>query len=350
MYYIAQILGALGWFFLLISYWKSGNKKILYFQLVACFLFVINYGILGATSGIIIVAFEIIRDFLYIKVKNPMKIFYLTIPFYILIAIFSKEGFISFFSVLASLVDSYALTKKNSKVVAIGIITYSLWIVYDLSFHSYSTVVAEIFLIISNIIVLSRYKKAYYKSDKLSFSRGLTYNSKIVDEIYKLNKNNFDKDFILPKEMLDDIIKSKKTDLVIIHDEEDIIGYINFIIIKKKTYEKILRMEKYKLIKKSDISFFNKNNLNYIDINKIAVQNNYQNDKTIKLISNTIFKYIIEKEKKGFSINGVVSISTNDFDKSILEYSKFNKEKECDEFIIYTLDKNKLEKIKQKSK
>ena len=57
MYYIAQVFGALGWLFLLISYWKSGSKKLLYFQLIACVFFAINYGILGATAGIIIVIF-----------------------------------------------------------------------------------------------------------------------------------------------------------------------------------------------------------------------------------------------------------------------------------------------------
>lgn len=90
----------------------------------------------------------------------------------------------SLFSILASLVDSYALTRKNSKVVALSILTYLLWIIYDISYHSYGTVIAEAFLIISNIIVLTKYKNAYYKSDKLSFSRGMSYNSKVVDKLY----------------------------------------------------------------------------------------------------------------------------------------------------------------------
>lgn len=349
MYYLAQLFGALGWIFLLVSYWKSGSKKLLYFQLIACIFFAINYWFLGAIAGMIIVTFEIIRDYLYIKVDNPMKIFYLTIPFYILIAIFTNDGFISLFSVIASLVDSYALTRKNSKVVALSIVTYSLWIIYDISYQSYSTVVAELFLIISNLIVLSKYKEAYYKSDKLSFSRGMTYNSKIVDELHKLNKDNFDSDFTWPKEKLDDIIRSNKTDFIIIHDDENIIGYINFITIKRKKYEKILTMNEYKDISRGDISFFGKGKLNYININKIVVQNNYQNDKTIKLISNTIFKYLNDMKNKGFNIDGVISVSANDFDESILEFCKFTKEKETDDFTIYTLNEhilnNKLKRL-----
>ena len=350
MYYIAQVFGALGWLFLLISYWKSGSKKLLYFQLIACIFFTINYGILGAIPGMIIVVFEIIRDSLYIKVKNPMKIFHLTIPFYILMTFFTGKGFISLFAILASLVDSYALTRKNSKVVSLSILTYLLWIIYDISYHSYSTIVAEIFLIISNLIVLSKYKSAYYKSDKLSFSRGMSYNSKIVDELYKLNKDNFDSDFTWPKEKLDNIIKSGKTDFIIIHDEDSIIGYINFIIINEKKYKKILTMDEYKDINHKDISFFGKRKLNYININKIAIKNNYQNGKTIKLISNSIFKYLSEIRNKGFIIDGIISVSVNDFDKSILEFCNFSKQKETEEFDIYILNKENLDKAIERFK
>lgn len=348
MYYIAQVFGALGWLFLLISYWKTGSKKLLYFQLIACVFFAINYGILGATAGIIIVIFEIIRDSLYIKVKEPMKIFLLTIPFYILIALIPGNNFMSLFSILASLIDSYALTRKNDKVVALSILTYSLWIIYDISYQSYGTVIAEAFLIISNIIVLTKYKNAYYKSDKLSFSRGMAYNSKVVDELHKLNKNNFDSDFTWPKEKLDNIIKSNKTDFIIIHDEDSIIGYINFIIINEKKYKKILSMDVYKDINHGDISFFGKNKLNYININKIAIKNNYQNKKTIKLISDKIFRYLSEVKNKGYIIDGIVSVSVNDFDKSILELCNFSKQKETEDFTIYTLNKENLDKVLEK--
>lgn len=34
--YIAQFFGALAWIFLLISYWKKNNKKLLLMQIIAC--------------------------------------------------------------------------------------------------------------------------------------------------------------------------------------------------------------------------------------------------------------------------------------------------------------------------
>lgn len=337
MYYIAQIFGALAWIFLLISYWKSGSKKLLYFQLIACIFFAANYSILGAKTGIIIVIFEIIRDFLYIKVKKPIKIFYITIPFYILIAIFTGKNLPSLFSVFASLIDSYALTKKNNKVVMLGIVTYSLWIVYDLYYKNYITIIAEIFLIISNLIVLFKYKKTYYKSDKLSFSRGIINNSKILDELYKLNSDNLDCDFTWPMEGPDDIISNRKIDFVIIHDEHNIIGYINFVIIDEKEYEKLLNMNRYIGTKRKNMVLFNKKGPNYISINKIIVKNDYRNERIVKLISDKVFDYVNVKKNRGFRIDGIIAISTNEFEKSIFEFSNFYKEKETNTFSIYIL-------------
>src|SRR5574344_1266577 len=106
-FYLAQISGALAWAFLLISYWKNGNNKLLYLQVISCFFFVVNYGFLGALAGGITVLFEMFRDFLYTKVKDPMKVFYICIPFYIVISIFTFDNFISLFSVFASLCDAY---------------------------------------------------------------------------------------------------------------------------------------------------------------------------------------------------------------------------------------------------
>jgi len=343
MFYIAQVFGALGWIFLLVSFWKSGSKKLLYLQLIACALFAVNYGLLGAFSGMLIVLLELFRDFLYIKVKDKMKIFYMVLPCYLLISIFINDGLISLFSVAASICDSYALTRKNKEVVAIGILTYALWLIYDLSFESYSTVIAEIFLIISNIVVLIKYRNAYFKSDKLFFSRGMIYNSKIVDEIHKLDKDNYDSDFTWSKEKLDSIIKSRKTDFIIIHDNEDVIGYINFITISKAKYNHILKSNKYVDINTLDINIFSRKNENYICIDSIAIKINYQNDKTVRLISDAIYRYLSEKINSGFKISGVITITLSEFENNIFVYSNFIKQEEKNpDFTIYTLNEIEL--------
>ena len=109
-------------------------------QIIACIFFTLNYGFLNAKSALIVVIFEIFRDFLYLKLKKRNNIFIICLPFYIIISIITYENIISTLSIIASVFDSYALTKKNQKVVALSIITYTFWLIYDINFESYSTV------------------------------------------------------------------------------------------------------------------------------------------------------------------------------------------------------------------
>ena len=53
-------------------------------------------------------------------------------------------------------------------------------------------------------------------------------------------------------------------------------------------------------------------------------------------------------KNKGYIIDGIVSVSVNDFDKSILEFCNFSKQKETEDFTIYTLNKENLDKVLEK--
>ena len=162
-FYLAQVTSLLAWFFLIFSYWKNKDNKILYLQLISCIFFVLNYLFLGAYTGLFVVFFEIIRDSLYIKLNDDKKTFLYTLPVYAIIGIFSYDGFWSLFSIFASLNDGYALIFKEEKVVFLGIITYILWLIYDIYYFSLPNIIAESILILSNIIILLRKKDVKYK-------------------------------------------------------------------------------------------------------------------------------------------------------------------------------------------
>ena len=165
-FYLGQITSLLAWFFLILSYWKNKDDKILYLQVISCIFFVLNYLFLGAYTGLFVVFFEIIRDYLYIKLEDDKKTFLFTLPVYAIIGIFSYDGFWSLFSIFASLNDGYALIYKGKKVVFLGIVTYVLWLIYDIRYFSLPNVVAESILIISNIIILFKKKESKWTTIK----------------------------------------------------------------------------------------------------------------------------------------------------------------------------------------
>ena len=128
--------------------------------------FSLSYFLFGAYTAIYVCIFEIIRDWLYMK-TNALKVFICTIPVYLIIGILTYDGMLSFFSIFASLHDGYALIYKGKKVVYFGIITYILWLIYDMIYFSIPNILAESLLIISNCIILIKMFKIKSKRNKV---------------------------------------------------------------------------------------------------------------------------------------------------------------------------------------
>ena len=151
---LAQITATLAWTILIVSYWKNKDNKLLYLHVISCIFFALNYIFLKAYTGLLVVVFEMIRDILYIKFNDDKKTYIYTLPIYTIIGIFSYNSFWSLFSIFASLNDGYALIYKEKKVVFLSIITYILWLIYDIYYINYANIIAESVLILSNIFIL----------------------------------------------------------------------------------------------------------------------------------------------------------------------------------------------------
>lgn len=158
-FWLGNISAVIAWILLVYSFWKNKNDKILWIQLLANVFFLLNYIFLHAYTGLFVVFFEMIRDYIYIKLEDDKKTFLCCLPIYAIIGIFSFDGLWSLFSIGASVNDGYSLIFKEKKVVLLGIITYVLWLIYDLRYFSYANALAEGIIIISNIIILITHNK-----------------------------------------------------------------------------------------------------------------------------------------------------------------------------------------------
>lgn len=91
---------------------------------------------------------------MYFKLNGDMKIFILTILVYIIIGLFCYDGILSLFSVLVAINDGYSLVYTGNKLIFLVIITYVLWLVYDIFCNNYINFLAEIMIIIFNVVIL----------------------------------------------------------------------------------------------------------------------------------------------------------------------------------------------------
>lgn len=157
-----QLIGLFAWIVLLFSYYRKSTNKILVFQIVATFLYCIHYFLLKAYSGLFICLVEIICDFLYYKTDKDDLIFKISIPFRILSGFVYYRYFIDVVPIFASLIEGFSLTKKKVEKVVFGaIISYTLWVIYDVSVGSFVCAITNGLIVISNLSILIFHKNIF---------------------------------------------------------------------------------------------------------------------------------------------------------------------------------------------
>lgn len=155
LYFIfIQIIGFVAWILLALSYYRKDTNHILVFQIISTILFCLHYLLLGAYSGLLICVYEVIRDYSYYKTDKDNYIFIGSVIVYIISAIVTFTTILDLFPYIASMIDGFFLTKKRVIVVLGAIVTYTLWLIYDLYAKSYSGAITDGIIIISNLYIL----------------------------------------------------------------------------------------------------------------------------------------------------------------------------------------------------
>lgn len=151
---IVQLFGLIGFLFLLVSYWHKDINKIVLLHVFSGIFYIIHYLMLGATAGLLVIIFDIIRDFLYYKTNSDKIIFLISVPIYAVSGYFVYNSLISLFPILASLTEGYNLAYKEDAPIMGAIIASSLWLIYDFVAGSYISIIPGIIMLVSDIIVL----------------------------------------------------------------------------------------------------------------------------------------------------------------------------------------------------
>ncbi len=160
-FYFVQLIGFVAWLLLAFSYYRKDTNHILVFQIISTILFCVHYLLLGAYSGLLICVYEVIRDYAYYRTDADNYIFMGSILVYGISAYVTFTTVLDLFPYIASLIDGFFLTKKRVIVVLGAIVTYTLWLIYDLYAMSYSGAITDGIIIISNLYILIFRKDKY---------------------------------------------------------------------------------------------------------------------------------------------------------------------------------------------
>ena len=160
-----QVIGILAWLMLMLSYYRKDTDRILVFQIIGTVLYCLHYGLLGAWSGLFICACETLFDFGYYKTDKDKYIYMASVPIRIIGGLFGFQSFIDILPITASLTDGYTLTKKKKVVVIGAVISYTMWVIYDIFVMSYSGAITDGIIVLSNLSILLFDKNILKKGD-----------------------------------------------------------------------------------------------------------------------------------------------------------------------------------------
>lgn len=159
-----QILGIFGSALTVLSYQCKTPRMLLLLQTVSTALFVCNYWLIGASSGVLLNIVCIGRNLIYYN--KDKKIF--SYPFYpyllavilVVCCAFSWQGPVSLLITAALAVNTVFLSFGRQNLLRISIVfTCSLILLYNVFVFSPGGILNESFAIASSVVGLWRYRK-----------------------------------------------------------------------------------------------------------------------------------------------------------------------------------------------
>lgn len=178
LYILSQIFIIINYVFLVMTYQSKSRKRILIFNFGALIATGLSYVFLSAYSGLAMTFVAIIRNIIFIidekkngkREKNEAKDYFILAILYfisIISAIFTYNGLLSMMSVLATMLYTYSVWQKDTKIYKIlGIPVGIIWIIYNIYIFSIFGIILEVVLAISAVIGYKKEAKGNKSENK----------------------------------------------------------------------------------------------------------------------------------------------------------------------------------------
>ena len=155
MQLITQTIGFIALLFVILSFQNDDRSKILKFLIIAQFLFVIHFLLLGASTAVVMNTIAAVRTFIFYIADNKTwanhKIWLvLFILLFWLFGLLSWEGYYSLLPILAMTIDSIAVWMKKTKTLRlIALFPRPFWFLYNFIVGSYAGMATEFVTLLS---------------------------------------------------------------------------------------------------------------------------------------------------------------------------------------------------------
>lgn len=160
---IAQILGGIAVLLTFISYQVKTQKQILLLQFISTLLMTIQFGLLGATTGMALNFVCLLRNIaFYLKERKLFS--HPAVPYIfsivtVVYGFFTWQGFHSLLPIIALAINTVMLSLDPKTLRKSILLTSSMLLIYDLIVSSWGGALNEAVAIMSSIISLVRFQK-----------------------------------------------------------------------------------------------------------------------------------------------------------------------------------------------
>ena len=159
---LVQGLGVLGIAASVIAFQCKKHKSIMIFRTANESFFAIQYGLLGAFTGMAMNIVGSIRNLIFARLvekgKSTMPLRFVFSAAFVAFAIFTWDGVKSILVGVAKVVSTFAYGSSDTGVVRVLVLATTLtWWVYNLLVGSIAGVICETFTIVSIVVSLFRY-------------------------------------------------------------------------------------------------------------------------------------------------------------------------------------------------
>lgn len=155
---IAQALGILGSVLLVLSFQMKKTKHLFALQCLANLSFCFNYLMLDSVTGAVSMIIGIFPPLIVMLTEGKNKIWlYVMQVVYVLVGIFTYDGWLSVLVVLVQMVCAFAQWTNNGKTIRTTRLAVSpVWLAYNIRARSIGAIVAEAFTMVSIVVYFFR--------------------------------------------------------------------------------------------------------------------------------------------------------------------------------------------------
>lgn len=162
--FVIQAIGFVGVAMFLLSYQLKSNKALFAAQMTGCGIFFVQFLLLGAYSGCVMLAVNITRNVMLMQYDKREWIKWKGWPYILVgvgtaISLVNWGGFPTVLSIAAMVVSTFAYWTNNAKTIRIAMLTVGapFMLLYDILVGSWGGVVSETITLASIIISIIRF-------------------------------------------------------------------------------------------------------------------------------------------------------------------------------------------------